>query len=127
MGLFAAWAIGESIVFYRWGKLGAPPTPGVLAASSALFGALAVISIYQPARVFATVTAFGLDLAILMQVIGKAPAATTGWPPPLITDINQVMPGSTANTGASTAGGTATTTPAKSGGKPWYDILNPFD
>src|SRR5580700_11038000 len=71
MGLFFAWMIGESIVFYRWGKLHAPPTPGVLASSSIVFGALAVASLYQPAKTAATVAAFTYDLAILMQVVGK--------------------------------------------------------
>lgn len=92
MGLFFAWMIGESIVFYRWGKLGAPPTPGVLWQSSAVFAGLAVVSLYEPAKTFATITAFTYDLAILMQVVGKAPTATTGWPPPPITDPTVIMP-----------------------------------
>jgi len=129
MGLFFAWAVGESVIFYRWGKLKAPPTPGVLAASSVLFGALAVLSVYQPARTFATVTAFGLDLAILLQVVGKAPTATTGWPPPLITDPSVVLPTGKSAAGSAVSpgdGGPAAPAPAPAK-KPWYDILNPFD
>lgn len=92
MGLFFAWAIGEGIVFYRWGKQGAPPTPGVLVQSSALFAGLALIGLYRPATAFVTVAAFGLDLAILLQVIGQAPDTITGWPPPPITDATVVIP-----------------------------------
>jgi hypothetical protein len=114
MGLFFAWVIGESVVFYRWGKLGAPPTPGVLVQSSALFAGLALVSLYQPARAFATVTAFGLDLAILMQVVGQAPTATTGWPPPAITDPTVIMPPGTA---AASSGGASSS--GQSAGKKW--------
>jgi hypothetical protein len=106
MGLFFAWMIGESIVFYRWGKLGAPPTPGVLWQSSAVFAGLAVVSLYEPAKTFATITAFTYDLAILMQVVGKAPTATTGWPPPPITDPTVIMPPG-KQSAASSGGGTA--------------------
>ena len=74
MGLFFAWVIGESVVFYRWGKLGAPPTPGVLVQSSALFAGLALISLYQPARTFATVTEAALtctaELAVTVTLLG---------------------------------------------------------
>jgi hypothetical protein len=114
MGLFFAWVIGESVVFYRWGKLKAPPTPGVLVQSSALFAGLALVSLYQPARTFATVTAFGLDLAILMQVVGQAPTATTGWPPPAITDPTVIMPPGTA---AASSGGASSS--GQSAGKKW--------
>jgi hypothetical protein len=85
MGVFvAAWLFGEGIVFYRWKKLGAPPTPGALLWSSLLFAGLAVAADYPPARGFAVATAVGLDIAIAMQVLGKAPAGTTGWPPPVM-------------------------------------------
>ena len=87
-----AWAFGEGIVVYRWAKVKAPPTPGALFFSSGLFAALAVVAQYQPARTLATVTAWGLDLAILLQVIGKAPQVKTGWPPPPIGDPTVVLP-----------------------------------
>ena len=122
MGLFFAWAIGESVIFYRWGKLGAPPTPGVLVQSSALFAALALLSVYQPARTFATVAAFGLDLAVLMQVIGKAPEGVTGWPPPPITDPTAIMPPGASGSAASSAGG-GTAAPAGKKWNPWTGYL----
>jgi hypothetical protein len=102
-GMFLAWAGGEAIIFYRWGKLGAPPTPGVLAMSSGLFLALAVIGdVYRPARPVVTAFAFAVDLAILMQVLGKAPSGVTGWPPPMINDSTVILPSGTATAAAST-------------------------
>jgi hypothetical protein len=92
VGLFFAWMIGESVIFYRWYKLGAPPTPGVLAMSSGLFAACAVISAYPPARTAATAFAFAVDLGVLLQVTGKAPVGVTGWPPPLIDDPSVIIP-----------------------------------
>jgi hypothetical protein len=89
---FLAWAAGEAIIFYRWGKLGAPPTPGVIALSSGLFLGLAVIGEYKPARPVITAFAWAVDAAILMQVLGKAPAGTTGWPPALIDDPTVILP-----------------------------------
>ena len=106
MSLFFAWAIGEGVIFYRWGKLKAPPTPGVLMQSSAVFAGLALIGLYQPAKTVATVTAFAYDLAILLQVVGKAPTQTTGWPPNPITDPTIIMPN-----GKPPAGSATTTTP----------------
>jgi hypothetical protein len=117
MGLFFAWAIGESIVFYRWGKQGAPPTPGVLVQSSALFAGLALISLYGPARTAATVTAYALDLAILLQVIGKAPETVTGWPPPPITDTSVVIPTKGTTAAGSTSANAGPAAPASSGKK----------
>lgn len=106
-GFVFAWLAGESIVVYRWVKLKAPPTPGALALSSGLFVALAAVGTYQPARTAITVTAWALDLAILLQVIGKAPSGKTGWPPPMIDNPAVILPGGTA-----TASTTAQTTTA---------------
>jgi hypothetical protein len=105
-GFVLAWLVGESIVVYRWVKLKAPPPPGALLLSSGLFVGLAIVGQYQPARTTATVTAWALDLAILLQVVGKAPSGTTGWPPPLIDDPTVILPGGTAS--ASTTAATTT-------------------
>lgn len=100
-GFVLAWFAGEGIVIYRWAKLKAPPTPGALLLSSGLFAALAVIGQYQPARTAATAAAWALDLAILLQVVGKTPTGVTGWPPPLIDDPTVIMPtGKPSTTGA---------------------------
>lgn len=92
MGLVLAWVVGEGIIFYRWTALKAPPPPGVIALSSSLYLGLAAIGEYKPARPVVTAFAWAVDLAILLQVLGKAPAGTTGWPPPLIDDPTVIMP-----------------------------------
>lgn len=116
-GLFLAWAAGESIIFYRWAKLGAPPTPGVLALSSGLYVGLAVIGEYKPARPVVTAFAWAVNVAILMQVLGKAPTGTTGWPPPLIDNPAVIFPG---------AGGSSTAPAAKSAPTPVTNLNNPI-
>ena len=102
MGLFLAWAIGEAVIFWRWGRLGAPPTPGVLALSSALFAGCAAIAVYPPARPAATAFAFAVDLGVLLQVVGQDPKGVTGWPPPAIDNPSVILPpgGSTSGTQA---------------------------
>jgi len=104
MGLFFAWAIGESIIIYRWVKAKAPPAPGALLLPTGLFLGLAILSEYQPARSTATAFAYAVDLAILLQVTGKNPSVTTGWPPPKI-PATQIWPG---GSGSATGGGTGT-------------------
>ena len=74
-------------------KAGAPPTPGTLASASGFFVLCALLGEYPPARTAATMLAFGVDLAALLQVIGKAPAAqATGWPPLPINDPTVLLP-----------------------------------
>lgn len=101
MGLFVAmWVTAEGIVVYRWRKLGAPPTPGALLWPSAIFAALAVLADYPPARGTATALAVGVNLAVLLQVLGKAPSGTTGWPPPLMSNpTTAVFPSGAAQGG----------------------------
>ena len=91
MFLFA-WAIGEGILVYRWIKAKAPPTPGALLLPSGLFLGLALLAEYQPARATATAFAYAVDLAVLLQVVGKAPAQQTGWPPAQSIPSTAVLP-----------------------------------
>jgi hypothetical protein len=106
---FFAWAIGEGIIIYRWVKNGAPPAPGALLLPSALFLSLAILAEYQPARATATVFAYAVDLAVLLQVVGKEPKQATGWPPPKM-QPTQIWPGgATATTTAGTASTPAST------------------
>jgi hypothetical protein len=102
MGIFFAWAVGEGIIAWRWIKNGAPPTPGALLLPTALYLSVAILAEYPPARTTATAFAWAVDLAILLQIVGKAPAQATGWPPPKMLDT-QIWPG-----GASAAASPAT-------------------
>lgn len=102
--LFFAWALGEGIIFWRWGKAGAPPTPGVLAMSTGLFLGLAVLAEYRPARPAVTAFAFAVDLAILLQVVGKGPQQVTGWPPAYIDNPGVILPPGAGGSSAAAAG-----------------------
>jgi len=98
MGVGIAWAAGLGIISYRWVKAGAPPTPGTLFAASGFFALCALLAEYPPARVTATLLAFGIDLAAYLQIVGKAPAAqATGWPPLLINDPTVLLPSGGSN------------------------------
>jgi hypothetical protein len=111
-GLVMAWMFGESLIVYRWFKHKAPPPPGALIEASALFVALAILAEYQPARQAATLFAWGIDLAVLLKLIGKEPAVTTNWPPLCIPDT-QLMPSRTGGVPCGqgqAAGGSAKTT-----------------
>lgn len=101
MGLFFAWAVGEGIIAYRWIKAKAPPTPGALLLPTALYLSLAVLAEYRPARGVATAFAWSVNLAILLQVVGKDPKQVTGWPPPKM-QPTQIWPGG-ANAPATSA------------------------
>ena len=111
MGLFMfAWLTGEGIIVWRWVKNGAPPTPGSLLLPSGVYLALAMLAEYQPARFAAIALAWGFDVAVLLQVVGKPPTQATGWPPPKI-PAGQLLPGGPApataagNVGAAIAQG----------------------
>lgn len=95
-GLFFAWMIGEGIIGYRWAKLKAPPTPGVLMLASGIFLGCAIAAEYEPARPVAIAFAWAVDLGVLLNVVGKAPTATTGWPPPQINDPTVFLPTGTS-------------------------------
>jgi len=107
MGMFFAWAVGEGIICWRWVKAKAPPTPGALLLPTALYLSLAILSEYRPARPVAVAFAWSVNLAILLQVVGKVPAQQTGWPPPLIPST-QIWPGG-SSTGTGTGGSSSGT------------------
>jgi hypothetical protein len=101
-GLLFAWLFGEGLIVYRWTKHGAPPPPGTLLAASGLFVGCAVLAEYPPARFAATAFAWAVDVAVLMQLLGKAPNVTTGWPPPMINDPSVILPSGKAAAAAGT-------------------------
>ena len=65
MGAFiGAWLLGEGIIVVRSVRqTHLPPMPGALLASSGLFAALALLAESERARPFATLLAYGFDLA----------------------------------------------------------------
>ena len=119
-GIVLAWLAGESMIIWRWAKHKAPPPPGTMLEASVLFVALAVLAEYQPARAAATLFAWGIDLAVLLKLLGKEPGVTTNWPPLCIPDT-QLMPSKTGGVacgaaGQSSTGGSGATTKTTSGG-----------
>jgi len=124
-GFALAWIFGEGMIVYRWARHKAPPPPGALLDASLLFLGLAVVGEYQPARAAATLFAWGVDVAVLLQLIGKEPGVTTNWPPLCIPDT-QLMPSKGAGVacgGAQSAGSTAKTTGTTSGKTPTAQLF----
>lgn len=85
--LILAWLIGEGIIVWRAAaKQHQPPVPGQMLAATALFAGCAVLAEYQPARTAAILFAYGVDVAVLMQVLPglktttAAPAAANASP-----------------------------------------------
>jgi hypothetical protein len=117
MGLFAfAWIVGEGLIVWRWAKHGAPPTPGALLLPSMFYLGLAVLAEYEPARTAATGLAWGLDIAVLLQVVGKDPGQATGWPPLMINNPDMLLPGGTSVSSTGTSTGAAAQGPTPPAG-----------
>lgn len=78
--LILAWLLGEGIIVWRAAaKQHQPPVPGQMLAATGLFVLLALVAEYEPARGAAVAFAFGIDLAVLMQVLpGTKVASATG-------------------------------------------------
>jgi hypothetical protein len=75
-GVILAWGVGMGIIVYRSVvKEHQPPVPGQMLAATGLFAGLAALAEYQPAAAAAGLFAFGVDVAVLMQVLpGTKPA-----------------------------------------------------
>jgi hypothetical protein len=79
-GITLAWLIGEGIIVWRSvTRNHRPPMPGELLSSAGFFALLALLAEYQPARTFATIMAFGIDIAAYLEApfITPATQATT--------------------------------------------------
>lgn len=78
-GLFVlAWLAGEGMITWRSAKeQHMPPSPHALLWSTGLFVGLGTLAAYQPAKNLATVLAWGLDLAVLLQVLPGTKLATS--------------------------------------------------
>lgn len=98
MGPFVvAWGIGLGIMTFRAVKADKrPPWPGQLMVGSGYFILLGMLAQYRPARSVATLTAYGVDLAALFQVLPglpKMPQDAGGpWPPQLAIPPTMLMP-----------------------------------
>jgi hypothetical protein len=69
-GVILAWAAGMGIITWRSVvKDHSPPVPGQMLAATGLFAGLAVVAEYPPAASAAVLFAFGVDIAVLMQVL----------------------------------------------------------
>jgi hypothetical protein len=76
-GVILAWAAGMGIITYRSVvREHRPPVPGQMLAATGLFAALAVLAEYPPAATAAATFAFGIDLAVLLQVLPGSKTAT---------------------------------------------------
>ena len=74
-GITLAWLIGEGIIVWRSvTRNHRPPMPGELLGSAGFFALLALLAEYQPARTFATVVAFGIDIAAYLEAPLITPA-----------------------------------------------------
>jgi hypothetical protein len=77
-GVILAWGLGMGIIVYRAAvREKRPPVPGQMLAATGLFALLAALAEYQPAATAATALGFGVDLAVLMQVLPGTSATTT--------------------------------------------------
>ena len=128
MGLVMAWLAGEGIITYRWIKNGAPPTPGALLAASGFFALCALLHEIPQARMVATLLAVGIDVAALMQVLGKDPQQDTGWPPLMIDNPAVLLPaggtnGQIASQGPVNLSGNAPTGGSSGGFMTWLGEL----
>ena len=69
-GVMLAWAAGMGIIVYRSvAREHKPPVPGQMLAATGLFALLAAVAEYPPAAPAAGLFAFGVDVAVLMQVL----------------------------------------------------------
>jgi hypothetical protein len=73
-----AWAAGMGIITWRAVvRDHQPPVPGQMLAATGLFAGLAALAEYQPAAGAAALFGFGVDVAVLMQVLPGTKTGTT--------------------------------------------------
>ena len=90
-GLLAAWALGLGVMTWREVSANRKPVPpGRYAAASGLYLALGLLAVSDKARPVAVLTAWGFDLALILQP-GFLPAAVAS---------PAARAGTTATTGA---------------------------
>lgn len=134
MGLFVlAWLTGEGIIAWRSvSQQHMPPSPREMIVASGLFALLALLAEYEPAKFVATAFAWGVDIAVLMQVLpgGTDPITASqgksGWASIGTAGNTVVIPDGTAasaitaatTSATSSGGGSPVTTVSATGGTP---------
>ena len=69
-GIVLAWLAGESLIIWRSVvKNHHMPVPGTLLGSAGFFALLAILGQYEPARMAATATAWGFNLAAVLNLL----------------------------------------------------------
>jgi hypothetical protein len=98
----SAWLFGMGIITWRAiARQHQPPIPGTMLAASGFFALLALASEYQPAAGAAALTAWGVDLAALLNLFPDSPLfGNPAAPQPV-----KVTTGTTQAAGTSTAAG----------------------
>lgn len=82
-GIVLAWAVGLGIMSWRTvQEFHRPPVPGRILGASAVFAGLALLAEYEPAARFATLAAWGFDLAVVFQAGPAALTSTKGFGSP---------------------------------------------
>lgn len=120
MGPFAlAWIVAEGLVSYQSVKRDKiVPGPGRLAVISGLYIGLAIVAEYRPARGVVTAFAWAVNLAVLIQTVGKTPAAASGakgWAGIPCAGNTVIFPSGTAASAALASASSTTTTSTSSG------------
>lgn len=99
--LILAWLIGEGIIVWRAAvKEHQAPVPGAMLAATGLFAAAALLAEYQPARKAAITFAYGVDLAVLMQVLPGMKETKTKTPAKGKAGKGKAAPAATSTAGA---------------------------
>jgi hypothetical protein len=119
MGPFAlAWITAEGLVTWQSFKRDRmPPGPGRLAVISGLYIGLAILSEYRPARGVIATFAWAVNLAVLVQVVGKTPKATNaaGWAGIPCAGNTVIFPDGTEKSAALASANTTTATATSTG------------
>jgi hypothetical protein len=112
-GFVLAWLTGMGIMSWRAvAKEHRPPWPGQLMAGSGYFILLGLLAQYPPARRAATLTAWGVDIAALLQVLPGGPKGTDAggpWPPTLMISSTMIFPDGKTTGGSCTDASSAST------------------
>lgn len=105
-GFVSAWLAGMAIITWRYvAQRHQPPIPGSMLAASGFFALLALAAEYEPAAGAAMLTAWGVDLAALLNLFpgtplfGNPPATGPGPSPSSTAPTGPIVAGHKTQTG----------------------------